>query len=569
MSAPDTFDNLVQTIDSSERKSMLESIQAHSKASQSKNQAKDDDNTEIDLAVKLNSESFLLKFWLLIKSLFSGTSQEILYNDLLISRKSKALGRSFPELYDHRSGMLMNGFYENISNLRLATDFFKPSINQFADDPGESYVFLGKLICPYLEEEISTEADPYSIPFDREITSELRLSLLRKLEDVLGEIDPKDKARLYDAAQTFEWLKQITTLPYERIMSRFSAISEGMFTCPIANISTDLETIAKFFSQAKTVSSEVIQTIFHNEYGRQKTENGNETSVSESVLNEFKDKCNLQISVINKFSSNIPIKMITQVSANNATWVPESLPGAEDWFIKFKNQWKKIFDQRWESWLYDRRKNQVTKKVTDLLGGTELPLLPNRPWTDVWGGIPFSRDYTMGFLRAFYTKIYPPIQDQLKTLILEGEFILKENQTDCTDGANEFSRQMVAVTKITNNFDPQGVWGTAIYNLASEKIRTIQSQSRMQTLFLSMETECNLEASKFGSNCRLMISFFDGILRTKTNARFDSIANLKTIKGKDNAQFMESLAATRANLDLALSALKEIETIEKTTSIPD
>ena len=89
------------------------------------------------------------------------------------------------------------------------------------------------------------------------------------------------------------------------------------------------------------------------------------------------------------------MKNLTALSMNSSIWVPERPEGAEDWFVKYKAQWRKIFDQKWENWLQSKRKYTVSLKIKKMLNSENLPLLPFRPWTEIWNGIPFSKEYSI------------------------------------------------------------------------------------------------------------------------------------------------------------------------------
>ena len=518
----------------------------------------------VDLAVKINSESLLLRFWLYLKSLITGTPRQNLYNDLLIRRKARSVGRNYPELYDSIRNVLRNSFYESIRNLRLAADFFKQPVAAYEDDPGASFVTIGSFLIPDIYETIDAEASPYSIPFTREVTNELRLSLLRKLEDCLQSMPQEKRNRMYFAVRNLEWLKQFVNLPFEKLLAHFNTFDQSGYSCPVDAISSELAQFSKVFSSITPISPEVVGSLYllvKDGDSEAKDNSGNEVSID-----SFREKCGVQLGMIKSFTQSIPLISLTSIAFNSASWSAEKPSGVENWFVKFKNEWRKIFDKQWESWLLDRKKELLKHKFNTYFGVNDIPLFPVRPWTSAWTGIPCGKEYTLGFLYLFFGTLYPQMVSTFRTIVIDGDFVLKENSIAFTDACNEFTTEELSLSALRTKLSPNGEWAVAIANVTNGTIQTIQSQTRMDALMLSIETEAGVLASKFGQNCKLVLRLLDGILRLNPQNKdvFDTLTNLSRIKGKDNPQFMKELTKSRDVIELTLDILKNIEEIDNT-----
>ena len=226
MNYENPFDRLVSELGKDERLTLLEKLSTASLPSETENiEAPDKAETSdlnYDIQTKLKNESVLLRFWLFLKSIFTGMNQRVIYNDLLISRKSKILAKNFPDIYDMKKNSLLTGFFVELKNLHQAADFYKPGIASYEESPGEAYVFLGSLFLSDLYEKIEKETSPYSVDFSRSPNQELRNSLIRKMDDLLSGISVTERQNLYQNVQSLEWLKQYVKLPYEKILSRFN-----------------------------------------------------------------------------------------------------------------------------------------------------------------------------------------------------------------------------------------------------------------------------------------------------------------------------------------------------------
>ena len=561
MNSQSSFDSLVISLDSEERRSLLERIRSADSVADDPMDLRpvaQDEEPTVDLSVKFNSESILLRIWIYIKSMFTGVSKQNLYNDLLINRKARNIGRNYPELYDPIHSVLMNGFYENIRNLRLAADFFKQPISSYEDDPGASFVTIGSFLIPDIYETIDAEASPYSVPFTREVTNELRLSLLRKLEDCLQSMPQEKRNRLYFAVKNLEWLRQFINLPFEKLLAHFTSFSQSGYTCPLDAVSSELAQFSKVFGAIAPMAPEVIGSLYL--LVKNETDNGQNQELS---IDSFRDKCSVQLGLIKSFIQTVPLLSLTSISFNSASWTAEKPAGVENWFVKFKNEWKKIFDRQWDAWLIDRKKELLKQKMITFFDVTDIPLFPYRPWTNVWTGIPCGKEYTLGFLNMFFAHLYPQMVSSFRTVVIDGDFVLKENSIAFTDVCNEFAAEELSLSSLRAKLAPNGEWAVGIANITSG-IQTIQAQTRIDALMLSVETEVGVLSSKFGQNCRLLIRLLDGILRLnpQNKEQFDTLTNLNRIKGKENAQFQKELNKSRDIIEYTLEILKNVEEID-------
>ncbi len=563
MSTPDSFETLARSIDSNERNEMLERLNAASRDMTKVNSSFDlpENNTaevERDLTVNYQSESIILKFWIVLKSLITGSTQEILYNDILVSKKGHEISKTYPELYDYKTGTLLNGMYEQVRHLKLVAEYFKPAVAAYNQNPGEFYVFLGSLLIPELTKEINEESSPFSIPYEREVTGELRLSLIRRLDEILSNLEPGARNVLYQSAQSIDWLSRFCDLPFDKIISRFTSFEPGSYTCPVEILNTDLAALSRVLCHPKSISMELIAAMY---YLVSDPEHRND----EDAAKKYRQKSVQQLQALKTFLTVVPLRDITCVAYNSAMWFPDSSGGVEDWFVKFKGHWRKIFDSQWEQWLSDRKKNQVLQTVKKIFNTNQLYLPKYRPWEHVWGGVPFSREYTLGYLQAFFTLKLPELGNLLKRLAIEGAFVLKENRTLCAEMCNELIQQDAAIKAINDKLKPGGVIGTNLLRISGDRAATLTSKTELESIMLNLEGEVALLASRFAGTIREIINIIEGVLQIKRTAKYDTLTNLNEIGGggAENMKFRGLLDKSHTDFLYALSILREVESIEK------
>lgn len=574
MNYDNPFDRLVSELGKEERLTLLDKLSMTSLPAAEIEAVEESDTTgitlpESDIHTKLRQESILLKFWVFLKSIFTGLSQRDIYNEMLVNRKAKNLTKKYPELYDIKRNSLLTPVFLELKSLFQAADFFKAGVAAYEENPGEAYVFLGSLFLSDLYETIEKEADPYSVEFSRTPNQELRNSLIRKMDDLLAGISGPERQNLYQNVQSLEWIKHLTKLPFEKFLGRFTSYNHSEFMCPLENTTGELNQFVKVLCHSKKITPEVLETVFMLTGGFNAKPDQKETDIenTKDPAKIFQQQSVDSIIKINKFIKSIPLKAIAAVSSGDADWTMPNPDGIEDWFVKFKAQWRKQFDRKWESWLVDRRKSELRVACERVFGETKLPLLKNRPWVETWGGIPCCRDYSAGFLYMFFIKYYTKIASVLKVIQLEGDFVLRETRVDFTNAYNDFAHQNEAILAFNAKLAEEGSYYETFENIGREKLRTIQNQSRMDSLMLSIETEVSMIASKFGATCRELIGLLEGILKIKRETKHEIITNLSMLQGLENQNFRNNLMNSCEILTNSLSLLKELEGIESSENI--
>lgn len=557
-----SFDELVAGISSDERKYLLAKINQNREHSFPLVQPAREETDSFTLDIKLNSESFLYKLFLWIRSLISKKHKLEIYNDDLIRTLARKINKNHPGIVDMQNGLILSLFYEKLKELKNAADFFKPYFNIFNENPGKFYVFMSTFIAPEIASSINAEADPYSVPFEKEGTKEVRSSLLKKLEGILKDIPQKSRAVMYDAVKSLNWLKRFSELPYTHFLAQFTAIVSENYTCPFTNAQTDFNALANVLSDARSIPNEALEALFlfPQRKGGATVELDQDT---EKSMREFLSKSAASISMVQMFISTVPFFALGKVIFSDYDWQIETFGGAEDWFVKFKEEWKIVFDERWESWLRDRKKSQLADVLMEKFGILSFPELPYRPWTNLWGGVPFRCEMTGGFLYWFATVKYEEIIGVLNVLVLEGVFLNNDNRAEFSEAMNKFAEINHQVQLFGESLNEKGSVGSVFAKLIADHVRTLKGQNMVNSIILNAETSIRGWESSFCDCCRTIENVLAGILDDeKTDKKYESIQNLMTIKGRENRAYRDNLQAEREVLLESRRILAEIEPLD-------
>lgn len=557
-----SFDELVAGISSDERKYLLAKINQNREHSFPLVQPAREETDGFTLDIKLNSESFLYKLFLWIRSLISKKHKLEIYNDDLIRTLARKINKNHPGIVDMQNGLILSLFYEKLKELKNAADFFKPYFNIFNENPGKFYVFMSTFIAPEIASSINAEADPYSVPFEKEGTKEVRSSLLKKLEGILKDIPQKNRAVMYDAVKSLNWLKRFSELPYTHFLAQFTAIVSENYTCPFTNAQTDFNALANVLSDARSIPNEALEALFlfPQRKGGATVELDQDT---EKSMREFLSKSAAGISMVQMFISTVPFFALGKVIFSDYDWQIETFGGAEDWFVKFKEEWKIVFDERWESWLRDRKKSQLADVLMEKFGILSFPELPYRPWANLWGGVPFRCEMTGGFLYWFATVKYEEIIGVLNVLVLEGVFLNNDNRAEFSEAMNKFAEINHQVQLFGESLNEKGSVGSVFAKLIADHVRTLKGQNMVNSMILNAETSIRGWESSFCDCCRTIEKVLAGILDDeKTDKKYESIQNLMTIKGRENRAYRDNLQAEREVLLESRRILAEIEPLD-------
>lgn len=510
---------------------------------------------------KYKTEPFLYKLFLWLRSFLTKKDRGDLYNSDLVAELARKINRNHPGLIDHRNELLISLFYEKLKELKTCADFFRPYFSAVNDNPGKFYVFLSSFLTPEISAQINQEADPYTIPFEREATSELRTSLLKRLDGILKNIGANSRERLYASVRSINWLLHFSELPFLHFIAQFTSIVSDSYTCPYLNARTDFPAFARILQNASSIPKEVLQALFLYPYRNSLRDNGLDAE-SEKSLNEFIAKSVSYISIIQMFISTVPFSALGKVVFDSYEWQSGTSGGGEDWFIKYKEEWKKVFDMRWSSWLRDRKKNQLGEVLQRTFGIDAFPELPFRPWTSLWGGIPFSCEMTAGFLWWFAENRFDEVMSVLNTIVIEGLFINKDNRNELSSAVNDFADANQQILVFVHSLGEDGAIGGMFARLVSEHIRTLKGQQNVDSVILNAESTVRFCGQQFCASTRTIEKIFHGIIDDEKDKDYESLQNFMTIKGRDNHRFREKMAEVRSLLNIARSILADIEPLD-------
>lgn len=561
-----TFDKLVSGLSLEDRASMLDHI---NKTSGPAVQLVESDDSlagkNITLRLKLRQESLFYKIILWFRSIIQKKDSEKIYNEDVLASLARRVNRDHPGVLNHRFQLLDSLFYDHIKALKEAADFFKPYYAFIDDNPGDFYVFLSSLIAPQLSEKINSTADPFTLSFETEATSEVKSKLLKSLDEILNSMAGGDKSNIYYAVSSVNWLKQFTRLPYIHFASQFTNIAGSNFTCPYKNARNDFDAFAAVFTNIQSVQKDVLEAMLLFSQRKDLTKNAQDKDI-ERTVKEFLAQANHHLASIQMFISIVPVYKVGKIINEDYDWTPGNISGAEAWFPSFRSQWRKIIDVRWNEWVRERKKSTLSANLKSDFKLDEFPVMNYRPWTLLWTRVPFACELTGGFLSWFCQEVFDDILTPLNEVMMEGVFVKNENRIEYSEGLNLFVQANNQMKELMFKLSPDGDYGQLFEEFANNKLRTFQVQNQIDSMMSSTESEIHDVVGKFCKGIRMMDRIFKGMFGSQNEVMHDTLQNIMSIKGHQNRAWREKLSEITHILRQSLFYIIELEPIDAATS---
>ncbi|MBO4404662.1 MAG: hypothetical protein J5780_04950 [Treponema sp.] len=545
------FDRMASGIPDHERKAILSKVRNNSSDSQEKITIREEkENIKLSLAQHLQQEGFFTRLWIKIKSAFLGVPVEDLYNSSVVSRIAHEIERNFPGLIDWDRSVLTSNFYEKLLQLKNIQMFFKKYIDFYSKNAGRFYFYMGRFMMGELSDKALADSDPYQYPFTKNLSKETRLSLLQKLDSVLDTIPEEVRSQMYSCVRSIEWLSAFTRLYLDGFINSFS---ENGKECNFTMARTDFSQFSKIMNVSNIPDSETIQAL-HSFWKDENASDENTSSFTVHAENE--------LAGITAFSQMVPVKDVAKVVFENSLYDPGIYSGGEDWYVKFRTQWKIKFDSRWASWMTDYKKYRLKIKMRNYYDAQELPVFPVRPWTELWGNVVFKQDLALGFMWYFFMKLLPSFFDVLKTVMLEGDFAIKENAIEFTDDINIMRQVTTSLEELRKDLLPEGIMGIEFGKLKGKPVFKKSVKESIDVLMDDLSNRTSVMIDQFGAICRSLKPILDAVVNGAESEAYGPLTNFMKIRGRENKFFRENLAIAAANFEHGYELLLESEVID-------
>jgi hypothetical protein len=567
--ADSSFDPLVLTLEESEREDLLRSIFRHSDLSmeplyeKTANDPKKADD-------EFSTLPFLLRLWYRIVGFFSGKPPVKAYENSVIAKVGREINLISPGYYNYAQGLLLPDMHQSLVDLKNAARFFYNALDSSVNnDRGAFYAFMGSYEMPEMHRQLFKMSSPaeFAKLHAGMAPETLKQTALDMFTENLTAMTDVQRENMYRNVRALICLKELAGFLYDRLIINFQneAALHGK-VCPAALVKGQLAGLNNILFSLKEVPSlTLLSTLFIFSL---RDEFVNKADRINAELQKLLAQTEKSLAVIRDFNKKIPLTLILRCINKDMAYDPSELPGGEDWFLIFRNYWKEKIEESYDNYLIDLKRGEINKTFDIFFGGMEMINIQSTLPDQEYAAVSLDNALLFSFFLTFYKKIFLTEMNQvLRPILIDGEFIRKENRLDFTESYNELIKMEDAINSLVQKVAPGGDYGNRYWQLRTDVISPVIRHRKMQVLTEEIRAESQEIAWKAKSALELMNVIIHGILippdYSTEGSKYASLANLSTILGKANSDFIAALKETSKKLSLAVDLVNNIMDVEK------
>jgi hypothetical protein len=471
----------------------------------------------------------------IIMALFNNISPRQVFENHQTAQVGKIINRHDPELYDYRQDRLLPKLREKFTELKSAARFFYDTLNRSINrDKGAFYAFLASLEIEDIHQHLMIATNPEQLAAENTAVRGRDLSQIafNNLEQTLMLITEEEKNRMYANVRSLHYLKALSTFPFDRIILSFTADpASGRLVChgrSVKDILMFLQNV--LFSLKQVPSMPLLESLFV--FCLQ--EHGDDPPLDITLeMQRLLSMAESALMIIRDFNQAVPLTLILRCISRNMGLVPTGIGGGEDWFVAYREYWRRHIDAQFSEYQRMRRYNELINALHQFFNGSALKTLNYAVSQYRPDGFPIPGVMALSFLMTFYSNVFmSDIYQILRIILIEGEFYRLESRTQFTEIYNEIIMLEDTILQFESQLSPEGIYGKRYSPLNSESASDPLKRRRVQQVIeeASMEAEGIVAAAK--QTIAEMIKILEGFIRKETDGNYDTLANITQISSK-------------------------------------
>ena len=558
------FNRLAGELSVEERAKLLEKLSSQSSLAASVLYVDPKDQKEFVTETRYKNLPWYYKIWFSILSLFNSRPPLKLYEDHLMLQVYKDLEEQSPGFYNFQKDLLLPKFREELIKLRDGSRFFYHALDaSFSRDKGGLLVFLGSLEMPNIHRQITADTDPESLSsrYNDMSEVEVRQKAVKAMEDALAGINEDERFRMYSNARSLFCLKQLASFLFDRLINSFTsdAGSRGHI-CSGASIREQLLSLNNILSSLKTAPSiALLESLFIYVL----MEKGGEQGLD--IQNEMRSllvKAEISLQVIRDFNLEVPLTKLLRCISRNPGFVPVNIGGGEDWYTVFREQWKHQVEENFLNFSRTKHQRDLQNSFRYFLKGKNLRVLEHIGIDQNPSEINIRGGFCLSFLLTFYSVVFmSEINKYVRPILIDGEFIKKENRTEFTECYNDLITLEDKIKKLDMEISPSGDFGKRYLQAKNEMSSLPVKRRKIQMVVEEAVHEANQIIASTREALEGMINILGGILQKSPGGKYDTLVNLSVIAGRGTT-FQNGLADSIRLCTKTLQLLDDIDIME-------
>jgi len=561
-----TFDRLASALSLDERQNLLQKLKSQSNISDEPLYIEDKGYvTTGDMATEYAALPWFFRLWYFILSFFRAKAPVDIYGDRQVAALGQRIEERAPGLYNYQDRMLLPAFYRHIEKLKDASRFFYSALDTSVNrDKGAFFAFLGSLEMAEVHKRLQEETTPDVIveknPDAPEM--ELRQNAIKAMDDAFSLITEDQRNTMYFAARSLNCLKGLSSFLFDRLIMAFS-INPALngSTCSVNVVRELLVSLNNMLLSLKIVPP---MTLLESLFVFILQEKGGEPGFDiNKEIRLLLAKADESLTVIRDFNKKVPLAWIIRCAARNMSFVPKEISGGEDWFVVYRDYWRKRIENQFAVYMRDRRRKELLNIFRHFLKGQSLRVLENVQSDSNPEGLPLKGAFALSFLLTFYSVVFmPSINKILRPILIDGDFHKKENRVEFAESYNNLIKFEDDIKKFEMEISPAGEYGKRYIQARQDMSSLPVKRRKIQIVLEDAQEDAEKILQSVRDASQSMLNLLGGFLGRDSRGKYDILSNLSVLAGK-SGQFIGGLNETIQQFQTLVKLLGDIEVMEE------
>jgi hypothetical protein len=426
-----TLDRLSSELPMDERISLLEKLRGQSVTTEEPLYGDDILHSRAeDIETRYARLPWYVRLLFFILSIFMNKTSVKLFEDRELAKTGRQIDAITPGLFDYVNSLLLPDFHKELVLLKEGARFFYTALDVGVNrDRGAFYAFLGSLEMGEIHTTLVNGTDPVLLAGQYPETSEadLRHRALDMLDTAILTITEEQRAALYQNARSLQCLMELAGFLFDRLIMAFTLDPARSGKVCAGHVIKDrllvLNTV--LFSLKEPPSMALLESLMV--FMLQAQPGGDMDGEIQKLLARAK----ASLEAIRGFNRRVPLTMILRCITRNTALMPAEISGGEDWFLMYREYWKRHIEAQFTTFIEERRQRELLDSFSSLFGDRELTILGYAASETDPDGFPVNGSFSLAFLLTFAsTVLVLHINRVLNPILVDGEFYRQENQIE-------------------------------------------------------------------------------------------------------------------------------------------
>jgi hypothetical protein len=558
------FDRLVLEMDSQERRSLLVRIQGLVPVFAETLGPAVGATEGFVLEEELHRLGLLHRLLLFVQVLFSRRDRVTLLRGRYLRRLAAGISRRHAGLADFRAARLGAGLRDALVELQGHARVIDAAFGADSESRlRELVAFLAREDLASFQAELLSATDPPVIFRELGLQDEkdVRAAMLQRFDKLLVALPEESTGRIRTDTAALFALHGLASHPFEALLAPFASAAETRQEgCPFTALRRPLEDLARVLAAvAVPPSSQAVYDLFLFRYEERLEDRS--FDLQEQLLADL-PRFQAALKGIREFHERVPLTALLRCLSGNPGYTAGASGPRHDWLALYGEFWRQRLQARFLEFYHARLADRLRAAAREFFSGADLPNLVSYRDDRFGPRTPVQHGLSAAFLKGLAEFSLAPLLRPLKLIYLNGEFYKQDNRQAFTDGFVFLSELDGSLARIESRLGPQGDLRALIQAVKSEPISVPMMSRRIRKVLTRADSDVRALVDKTLDQLESMELLLAGILKGRPGDRYDSLANLERVGGRENKSLRSAWARAIEQTVQARRLLREILDLE-------